>query len=66
MAPPSAGCRCHPAAPHGTRLVYMLTVWLPMCSTVVLMARQGGEDLTGDDSGQRLTSVSTCIHVLGA
>ena len=46
--------------------VRMHTVWLPMCSTVVPMARAGGGDITGNVLGQGFTSPSPCTHVQGA
>ena len=44
----------------------MLTVWLPMCPTVVTMARGGAGDIPGNDTGQGITSSSTYTHVQGA
>ena len=43
----------------------MLTVWLPMCSSVAPMARRGRVDITGNEPGQDITSSSTYTHVPG-
>ena len=47
-------------------MVRMLTVWLPMCSTVVPMARGGGGDIPGNSLGQGFTSTSPFHYVQGA
>ena len=44
----------------------MLTVWLPMCSTVAPTARGGGGDIPGNSLGQGFTSLSTFSYVQGA
>ena len=44
----------------------MLTVWLPVCSTVAPMARGGGGSIPGNNLGQGFTSPSTFTHVPGA
>ena len=44
----------------------MLTVWLPMCSTVAPMARGVGGDIPSNDLGQDFTSSSGLTHLLGA
>ena len=44
----------------------MHTLCLPMCSTVGLMARGGGGDITGNVTGQDFTSTSPCTHGQGA
>ena len=46
--------------------VFMLTVWLPMCSTVAPMARGVGGDIPSNDLGQGFTSSSGLTHLLGA
>ena len=46
--------------------VRMLTVWLPMCSTVAPMARGVGGDIPSNGLRQGFTSSSGCTHLLGA
>ena len=43
----------------------MHTVWLPMYSIGVPMARRGAGSITTNDPGQRSTSTSTFFHVQG-
>ena len=55
--------------PSGTRRsqhARMLTVWLPMCSTVAPMARAGGGDIPGNSLGQGLTNHIPLSNVQGA
>ena len=44
----------------------MLTVWLPMCSTVAPLARGAGGDIPSKGLGQGFTRSSTFTHLLGA
>ena len=44
----------------------MLTVWLPMRSTVAPTARGGGGDIPGNSLGHGFTSLSTFSYVQGA
>ena len=44
----------------------MLTVWLPMCSTVAPTARGGEGNIPGNSLGHGFTSLSTFSYVQGA
>ena len=44
----------------------MLTVWLPMCSTVTPLARGVGGDIPSNDLGQGFACPSPCTHAQGA
>ena len=52
--------------PETKNTLRMLTVWLPMCSTVAPTARGGGGDIPGNSLGHGFTSLNTFSYVQGA
>ena len=52
--------------PMGAQKLHKRTLWLPMCSAVAPMAREGTGVIPDNGQGQVFTSSSTYTHVKGA